>query len=364
MNIIISGGGTGGHIFPAIAIANAFRRQVPGVNILFVGAENRMEMERVPDAGYPIIGLPVAGFNRRKLWKNIPVLFKLYKSMRKAKNVIKDFRPDLVIGVGGYASGPVLKVAQKKNIPTLIQEQNSYAGVTNRMLAKKADAICVAYHGMDRFFKNSNIILTGNPIRSNILDCPLTKEEAKRQLGFPEDRPLVAVVGGSLGALTLNKSAEAAIDAFEKEGISMLWQTGKSYAAEAEKACRGLNNIKAMPFVKNMDVLYKGADLIVSRAGASTISELQQVGTPAVLVPSPNVSEDHQRHNAEALVNKNAAVMILDADCGSLFTQTVIALLKDNGRLKELRHNILQMGRECASADSHIVDEAIKILKK
>lgn len=364
MNIIISGGGTGGHIFPAISIANAMRRRYPGVNILFVGAENRMEMEKVPDAGYPIVGLPVAGFDRKNLLKNIPVLLKLFRSMSKAKKIINDFRPDLVIGVGGYASGPVLKAAQQKGIPTLIQEQNSYAGVTNRMLAKKADAICVAYHGMEKFFQNDNIVLTGNPVRSNILDCRLTQSEAKEKLGFPADRPLVAVVGGSLGALTLNRSAAAAVDRFGKEGISFLWQTGKAFAEKGEEICRGKENIKAVPFVREMDILYRAADIFVSRAGASTISELQQVGVPTILVPSPNVAEDHQRHNAEALADRYAAVMIPDSECESRFADEVMNLIKDKEKLSLLRTNLIEMGKECAAADERIIDTAAGLLDK
>jgi len=364
MNIIISGGGTGGHIFPAIAIANALRRRVPGVNILFVGAEKRMEMERVPNAGYPIVGLPVAGFDRRRPWRNIAVLFKLYRSMRKAGNIVRDFRPDLVIGVGGYASGPTLKVAQRQGIPTLIQEQNSYAGVTNKMLAAGAGAICVAYHGMERFFNNEHIYLTGNPIRKDIVECPLTKAQAKEKLGFPAGSPLVAVVGGSLGALTLNLSVASAVGLFEEKGISLLWQTGKSFHKQASDICRGKENVRTSAFLDDMGLVYRAADLFVSRAGASTISELQQVGTPAILVPSPNVAEDHQRHNAEALANCGAAEMILDADCQECFAEKAIALLGDSSRLGSISENLVRMGRECASADERIVDYALQIIKK
>lgn len=364
MNILISGGGTGGHIFPALAIANAFRRQIPGVNILFVGAENRMEMDRVPKAGYPIVGLPVAGFNRRQPWKNFSVLLKLFRSMGKARHIVRDFVPDIVIGVGGYASGPTLYEAQKMGIPTLIQEQNSYAGLTNKLLARKADAICVAYHGMDRFFKNSNIYLTGNPIRKDIVSCGLTREQAKKELGFPADRPLLAAVGGSLGALTINESLEKSVETFEKGNISVLWQTGKSFISRAQKVCEGKENIRPTAFIDRMDLVYAAADLIVSRAGASTISELQQTGTPAILVPSPNVAEDHQRHNALALADKGAAEMILDAECRDRLCNAVMELIGDSGKLTLLRRNLIAMGRECADADNRIVEHALQILRQ
>lgn len=364
MNIIISGGGTGGHIFPAISIANALRKRIPGCNILFVGAEGRMEMDRVPDAGYPIIGLPVAGFDRKHLWKNFSVILKLWKSIAKAKRVIADFRPDLVIGVGGYASGPVLKVAQKKGIPTLIQEQNSFAGVTNKMLAAKAGAICVAYHGMERFFNNSHIYLTGNPIRKKIVCCDHSREQAKKELGFPADKPLVAIVGGSLGALTLNESVADNLDLFSRHGVSVLWQTGKGFYSKARELTQDKKNIESTQFINRMDLVYRAADIFVSRAGASTISELQQTGTPAVLVPSPNVAEDHQRHNAEALATRGAAIMILDADCREKFGKTVIDLLGDKEKLQSISENLKQMGLECADADEKIVDHALELVKK
>lgn len=359
--MIISGGGTGGHIFPAIAIANEVRRRHPGAEILFVGAEDRMEMERVPKAGYKIEGLPVMGLDRRRPWRNFKVLAKLLGSMRKAKTIVKDFRPDIVVGVGGYASGPTLKAAQKLGIPTLIQEQNSYAGVTNKMLAKKARAICVAYDGMDRFFPAETITVTGNPVRGAIVDCALSQAEAKAKLGFDMERPLVLVVGGSLGSRTINEAVEASLGAFASAGVSVLWQTGRYYADKCSEAAKGYANVRAMAFVDDMATAYRGADLVVSRAGASTISELQILGKAGVLVPSPNVAEDHQRKNAMALVNKDAAVMIPDAEAVSKLGATVLELLNDKERLEAMQRNIAAMALPDAAA--LIVDKIEELMK-
>lgn len=358
---LISGGGTGGHIFPALSIANALRRRNPDTEILFVGALGRMEMERVPAAGYDIIGLPVAGFDRKRLWRNFKVLYKFWKSSRMARKIIKDFGPDIAIGVGGYASGPVLSVAQKKHIPTLIQEQNSYAGVTNKHLGKDADRICVAYEGMERFFPSAKTVLTGNPVRANIAHCDTPQNEAKAALGFACDKPLVAVVGGSLGARTLNDSVKAALDGIIAEGAQLLWQTGKYYAAECLPAADSKEGVKAMSFVDRMDLVYRAADLMVTRAGASTISEIQLLGIPAILVPSPNVAEDHQRKNAQALADRNAAVMILDADCREQLGSTISKLLADPQKLADLRKNSSKMG--LPDADERIVDQVYEILK-
>lgn len=352
--VIISGGGTGGHIFPALSIANALRRRNPSIDILFVGAKGRMEMERVPAAGYDIVGLEVMGFDRRRLWRNFKVLWKLLKSRRKAKKIIRDFNADIVVGVGGYASGPTLMMAQKLKIPTLIQEQNSYAGVTNKHLGKKADCICVAYDNMERFFPAERIIMTGNPVRDAITSCDIEREEAKRQLGFDPSRPLVAVVGGSLGARTLNEAVKVSMDEITADGIQILWQTGKYYADDCIPTAEGKEGIQAMAFVSRMDLVYRAADLIVSRAGASTISELQIVGTPAILIPSPNVAEDHQRKNAQALVDHDAAVMILDADATSALAQSVKTLLADKKRLATLAKNVKAMAQE--RSDERIVD--------
>lgn len=359
--ILVSGGGTGGHIFPALSIANALKRRGPDTEILFVGAENRMEMERVPAAGYEIVGLPVCGFDRKRLWRNVKVLFKLWKSMRRARKVMRDFKPDLAVGVGGYASGPMLKEVQKKGIPTLLQEQNSYAGVTNKLLAKKAGAICVAYEGMERFFPADRIVLTGNPVRANILNCDLTREQAKELLGFDPARKLVLVVGGSLGARTINDSVAGALDEILSTGAQMLWQTGKIYANECEVVAKDKDGVEATAFISDMNVAYRAADLVVSRAGAGTISELQLLGMPVILVPSPNVAEDHQRKNAQALVDKDAAVMILDADCRQQLAGKVIELLDNDFRRERLSDNIRKMA--LVDADEKIVDEIYKLLK-
>lgn len=347
-----------------MAIANAVRRRVPEAGILFVGAEGRMEMERVPAAGYEIVGLPVAGFDRRRLWRNVKVLWKLMKSMRMARRVLRDFQPDIAVGVGGYASGPMLKEAQKRGIPTLIQEQNSYAGVTNKLLAANADRICVAYDGMERFFPGEKIIKTGNPVRKDVVSSKLSQEDAKRELGFNPNRPLVVVVGGSLGARTINDSMKLAVRDMLKSGASVLWQTGKLYADECQKAIADINdeNLIATAFVGRMDLAYRGADLVVSRAGASTISEIQLAGVPAVLVPSPNVAEDHQRKNAEALAQRGAAVMILDRECAEKLPRVVTEMLRDPKKREELGANARKMALE--NADEKIVDEILKIIKR
>lgn len=345
-----------------MAIANAVRRRVPETGILFVGAEGRMEMERVPAAGYEIVGLPVAGFDRKRLWRNVKVLWKLMKSMRMARRVLRDFQPDIAVGVGGYASGPMLKEAQKRGIPTLIQEQNSYAGVTNKLLAAKADRICVAYDGMERFFPAAHIVKTGNPVRKDITASQLSREDAKRELGFNPNRPLVLVVGGSLGARTINDSMKEAAPALLQSGAAILWQTGKNYAEECQATEKKINdpNLKAVPFVSRMDLAYRAADVVVSRAGASTISEIQLVGAPAILVPSPNVAEDHQRKNAEALSSRDAAVMIFDRDCKEQLRDAVTALLRDKKQRDTLSANVRSMAME--NSDERIVDEIMKLI--
>lgn len=367
LRILISGGGTGGHIFPALSIADAVRRRHPEAEILFVGAEGRMEMERVPAAGYAIEGLPVEGFDRKRPWRNVRVLWKLLGSLRKARSIVRRFRPDIAVGVGGYASGPTLKAAQRRGIPTLLQEQNSFAGVTNKLLAKKALRICTAYDGMDRFFPAESIILTGNPVRKALTECALTPAEAKEELGFDPAKPLVLITGGSLGARTLNN---AMIDAIETGRItgefSILWQTGKSDAARgravADKADKRI--VKADVFISDMAKAYRAADLVVARAGAGTISELQLLGKPAILVPSPNVAEDHQRHNAEALADKGAAVMILDAKAQDLterpLFRSIESLVSNPARLADLETNISAMAM--AESDERIADEIDKIV--
>lgn len=363
IRVLVSGGGTGGHIFPALSIANAVRRRHKDAEILFVGALGRMEMERVPAAGYEIIGLPVAGFDRKRLWRNFKVVFKLLKSMRIARKVLRDFQPDIAIGVGGYASGPMLKAAQKAGIPTLLQEQNSYAGVTNKLLAQGAQTICVAYDGMDRFFPADRIVMTGNPVRREIAEASQLRGDAKKALGFEADKPLLLVVGGSLGALTINESLEAALPQIVASGANVLWQTGKSYAERCLPVAEKYNGkVKAMPFISDMAGAYRAADLIVARAGAATISELQLLGAPAVLVPSPNVAEDHQRKNAQALADRDAAVMVLDADARTQLCPIVLSLLSDAPRREMLGANAAKMALR--ESDERIADEIDKLLSK
>ncbi len=354
LRVIISGGGTGGHIFPALSIANALRRRNPQTEILFVGALGRMEMERVPAAGYDIIGLPVAGFDRKRLWRNFSVILKLGKSLARARKIIKDFKPDIAVGVGGYASGPVLKQAQKRGIPTLLQEQNSYAGVTNRMLAKKAGKICVAYEGMERFFPAGTIVMTGNPVRTDIVNSTISPAEARKKSGMNPDKPLVLVVGGSLGARTINESIARYLDSITATGAQILWQTGKLYYDESRKIADGKTNVKATAFISDMATAYRAADLLVSRAGASTISEIQLLGIPSVLVPSPNVAEDHQRKNAQALADRQAAVMVSDAEAPARLGKTITGLMADSQKRNALGQNALKMALR--DSDEHIVD--------
>lgn len=360
LRVLVSGGGTGGHIFPAVSIANAVRRRHPDAEILFVGAIGRMEMERVPAAGYDIVGLPVAGFDRKRLWRNFCVLVKLMKSMRMARKVLADFRPDIAVGVGGYASGPMLKAAQKRGIPTLLQEQNSYAGVTNKLLAGKAKAICVAYDGMERFFPSDVIVKTGNPVRREIAEATASRADAKRSLGFDASRKLVLVVGGSLGARTVNESIAAALDDILATGAQVMWQTGKLYIEECQTVASGRHDVKATAFISDMATAYRAADLVVARAGAGTISELQLLGAPAVLVPSPNVAEDHQRKNAQALVDRDAAVMVLDADARTGLGAAVTALLADDESRLRLADNVSAMALR--DSDERIVDIMEKVL--
>ncbi|MDE6812570.1 MAG: undecaprenyldiphospho-muramoylpentapeptide beta-N-acetylglucosaminyltransferase [Duncaniella sp.] len=359
--MLISGGGTGGHIFPALSIANAVKRRYPDADILFVGALGRMEMERVPAAGYPIEGLPVAGFDRKRLWRNFGVLFKLWKSLRKARRIVRDFKPDIAIGVGGYASGPVLKQAQKQGVPTLLQEQNSYAGVTNKILAKKAKAICVAYDGMERFFPADVIVKTGNPVRSDLEECTLTQAEAKKKLGFDEDKPLVMAVGGSLGARTVNEAIAASLPLLSDKDVNLLWQTGRYGEKEFQAKAKDYANVKATTFISDMATAYRAADLVVSRAGAGTISELQNLAKACILIPSPNVAEDHQRHNAEALSTRGGAVMILDADAVAALPATLAGLIDNPEKRAALSAEISKMALK--NADSKIVDKITEILK-
>lgn len=346
IRIIISGGGTGGHIFPAVSIANAIKEQHPEAEILFVGAEGRMEMQRVPAAGYQIIGLPVAGFDRKHLLKNISVLIKLMKSQIKARRIIKEFKPDAAVGVGGYASGPTLKVAGSMGIPTLIQEQNSYAGVTNKLLAKNACKICVAYEGMERFFDKGKIILTGNPVRQNLLNQQMSREDAIRSFNLDPTKKTVLIVGGSLGARTINNCVLNGLDQIRQSGVQFIWQTGKFYINEAKEKVGQAENypmLHTTDFITDMAAAYSAADLVISRAGAGSISEFCLLGKPVILVPSPNVAEDHQTKNALALVAKDAALYIKDAEASEKLLKTAIETVQQPETLKKLSTNIAKL---------------------
>jgi UDP-N-acetylglucosamine--N-acetylmuramyl-(pentapeptide) pyrophosphoryl-undecaprenol N-acetylglucosamine transferase len=361
IRIIISGGGTGGHLFPAIAIANALKRLKPEAEILFVGATGRMEMQKVPEAGYEIEGLPVAGFVRGMSLKNIPVIMKLFRSMMKSRKIIRRYKPDVVVGVGGYASGPVLKQAQRMNIPTLIQEQNSYAGVTNKLLAQRAGMICVAYEGMEKYFPKDKIILTGNPVRMTFDNLDTLRAEALEHFKLNNSMPVILVLGGSLGAGTINSSVGGGIGAVGEAGVQMIWQTGSHYYDRMRELAEAAatNNIRVTGFISRMDLAYAAADIIISRAGAGTISELALVGKPVILVPSPNVAEDHQTHNAMALVTREAAVLVTDAAAQAELITTALALLKDSARREKLSENIRKLA--IRDADEVIAREILKL---
>ena len=362
MKYLISGGGTGGHIFPAVSIANALREADPDCEILFVGALGRMEMERVPQAGYPIVGLPIRGFDRSRPWRNIRVLIDLMRSMVQARKIVRDFRPDVGVGVGGYASGAAMKVAAKMGVPILLQEQNGFAGVTNKLLKDDAKKICVAYEGMERFFPQEKIILTGNPVRQNLTSG--TKEEALKYFNetfgvhFTAERKTLLIIGGSLGARTINQSIVAHLSELIASGIQVIWQTGKNYYADCQKAlsnhlspiantlspiANSQSPIICTDFVSQMPLAYALADLVISRAGASSISELCLLGKPSILVPSPNVAEDHQTHNAMALVKKQAAVLVKDNNAHSELIATALQLIADDQQLQELHTHILTL---------------------
>lgn len=364
MRIVISGGGTGGHIFPAISIANAIKALHPEAEILFVGALGRMEMQRVPAAGYKIVGLPICGFDRKNLLKNIKVLFKIWKSQRMAKKLIEEFKPMAAVGVGGYASGPMLNQAAKMGIPCLIQEQNSYAGVTNKLLAKKAEKICVAYDGMERFFPAEKIIKTGNPVRQALLNTKMSKAEATKTFGLDPDKKTILLVGGSLGAKTINDSILHHLDLVDQKDIQFIWQTGKYYNKQITEELKGKlpSNLIVTDFISDMGAAYTAADLVISRAGASSISEFCLIGKPVILVPSPNVAEDHQTKNAMALVNKQAAIYVKDSDAPDCLLEQAIKLIKDDDKLKNLSENILKLALP-DSADI-IAKEVIKIIRK
>lgn len=360
---IISGGGTGGHIFPALSIADTLRKRFPEVEILFIGAEGRMEMTRVPEAGYRIIGLPVEGLKRRQIWKNFRVIKNYLVSLVRARDIIRSFRPDVVVGVGGYASAPTLKGAQSLGVPTLIQEQNSYAGVTNKMLARRANTICVAYPDMGRFFPKGKLVLTGNPIRPQIEYLQATRAEALAYFGLPSDTErVVLVVGGSLGARTINESIGLQLESWSASGVALIWQTGASYIEEAQRCLEGYTGrVHCSAFIQRMDYAYCLADLVVSRAGASSISELCLLGKPCILVPSPNVAEDHQTKNAQALSTRGAAILIADRDARQALTPQALALVHDADRLASLAQQIATLAR--GQAAERIVDELVELVQ-
>ncbi|MDD6438704.1 MAG: undecaprenyldiphospho-muramoylpentapeptide beta-N-acetylglucosaminyltransferase [Prevotella sp.] len=362
LRIIISGGGTGGHIFPAISIANAIKAKRPNAKILFVGALGRMEMTRVPAAGYEIKGLPICGFDRKHLLKNFVVLCKILRSEHLAKKIVRSFKPMVAVGVGGYASGPTLNVCASEGIPCVIQEQNSYAGVTNKMLAKKATKICVAYEGMERFFPKDKIVMTGNPVRQNVLSTSLTKEEARKTFGLDPNKKTILLVGGSLGARTINDSVLQHLNLVEESGVQFIWQTGKFYNAAIMEQLgqhKTLPMLKITDFISDMGAAYKAADLVISRAGASSISEFCLIGKPVILVPSPNVAEDHQTKNAMALVNKDAAVYVKDADAPSTLLRRAIEIVNDDAKLQSLSKNISALGLKDSA--NNIAEIVIKL---
>jgi len=361
---IVSGGGTGGHIFPALSIADGLRNRFPGCEILFVGAAGKMEMEKVPAAGYRIIGLPVAGFHRGEILRNFMFLPKLVQSLLKARKIVKDFRPDVVIGVGGYASGPTLRVSATLGIPIVLQEQNSFAGVTNKMLGKKAKKICVAYDKMERFFPAEKIIFTGNPIRQGLASITPRTTEAKAYFNVTIDQPVVLVVGGSLGAGTLNKSVLASLELIRKSDVVIIWQTGKYYFEDINNRLKEnpVPNIRLMEFIPRMDLAYSVADLVISRAGAGTISELCMVAAAAILVPSPNVAEDHQTSNAMSLVEKDAAIMVKDAVAISELIPDALALVNNREKCLRLSQNIKRLATPRATED--IVEVIASLIKK
>ena len=360
--LIITGGGTGGHIYPAIAIANTFKERHPNAEVLFVGANGKMEMTKVPEAGYKIVGLTISGIQRKLIFSNLAVPFKLIDSFIKARTIIKKFKPDVLVGTGGYASGPMLLAGSQLNIPILIQEQNSYAGLTNKQIAGKSKRICVAYHNMEKYFPKNKIAFTGNPVRKDILNIDSKRNTALSNYTFSGDRKTLLMLGGSLGARTINNSILQGIEKLVEANVQVIWQTGKLYYQEIKEKLdtKRLKHVQLLDFIKDMDLVYAAADVVISRAGALSISEICLVRKPVILVPSPNVAEDHQRKNASALVDENAAIMVADAQAESILVDEAMKLLYDENRCKELSKNIAAFGKP--NAANEIVNELEKII--
>lgn len=361
--VIISGGGTGGHIYPAVAIANQLKAVNPATEILFVGAQGRMEMTRVPEAGYKIVGLWISGIQRRLTLDNLSFPLKVLSSIRASHKIIKEFKPDAVVGVGGYASGPLLYAATARKIPALIQEQNSYAGITNKLLAKRVNKVCVAYPNMESFFPAEKLVFTGNPVRSDILDSGAKREEALTYFGLHNAKKTILVIGGSLGARTINQSIAAGLESIAQAGYQLVWQTGKAFFPDAQALEQKYKEqgVRAFDFIKRMDLAYAAADIVVTRAGALSISELCLAGKPSILVPSPNVAEDHQTKNAMALVQQHAGILVRDQEAAQKLVPAALQLAQDVQEQQRLSQNILKMGKPNAAAD--IVNELIKLIK-
>jgi len=361
LKVIISGGGTGGHIFPAVAIANEIKKLVPHVQILFVGALGKMEMEKVPAAGYEIIGVPIAGFQRRFTLSNLKLPFLIIQSLLKTRKILNSFKPDVVVGTGGYASGPLLRAATSKGIPALIQEQNSFAGITNKLLSKSASKICVAYEGMDKFFPKEKIILTGNPVRQDLGNLSSKREEAFKFFHLNKNKKTILVIGGSLGARTINEAVGEGLSKMIEQDYQLIWQTGKTYYSKAFDQClkTGNQSLLAFEFISRMDLAYAAADVVISRAGASSVSELCNLALPCILVPSPNVAEDHQTKNAMALVNKQAAILVKDSEAQNVLINEAIKLMGSDTAKKSLRENIAKLAFQ--NSANTIAKEVLKL---
>jgi UDP-N-acetylglucosamine--N-acetylmuramyl-(pentapeptide) pyrophosphoryl-undecaprenol N-acetylglucosamine transferase len=356
---ILSGGGTGGHIYPAIAIANELKSRFPDAEILFVGAKDKMEMQKVPAAGYEIKGLWIAGLQRKLTLQNILFPLKLADSLLKSRKIIKDFKPDVVIGTGGFASGPLLKTANSMNIPTVIQEQNSYPGITNKLLSKQANSICVAYENLERFFPRNKIVFTGNPVRQDLLDIEDKREEAITYFKLDVNKKTLLVLGGSLGARRVNQLIEKELDKFTSLNVQVIWQCGKFYIEDYKKYNK--DNVQVVAFIERMDLVYAAADIVISRAGASSVSELSIVGKPVIFIPSPNVAEDHQTKNAQAIVNQKGAILLKEFQLDADFTLVFESLIKDKGKQEQLSENIKLLAKPKATVQ--IVDEIVKLIK-